>query len=49
MVVLLVVFAPLAYIMSKGFLTVYDIAYLVAISASFIITIQMRQTVEAVG
>jgi len=49
MVVLLLVFAPLAYIMSKGFLTVYGIAYLVAISATFIITIQMRQTVEAVG
>ena len=49
MVVLLLVFAPLAYIMSKGFLTVYGIAYLVAISATFIITIQMRQTVEAIG
>jgi len=49
MVVLLVVFTPLAYIMSKGFLTIYGVAYLVAITAAFVITIRMRQTVEGFG
>jgi len=49
MVVLLVVFTPLAYIMSKGFLTIYGVAYLVAITAAFVITIRMRQTVEIFG
>jgi len=46
-IVLLVVFTPLAYIMNKGFLTIYGIAYLFAITATFVITIRMRQTVEA--
>jgi len=46
MLVLLVVFTPLAYVMSKGFLTVYGLFYLVALTAAFVITIRMRQTVE---
>ena len=46
MFVLLVVFTPLAYVMSKGFLTVYGLFYLVALTAAFVITIRMRQTVE---
>ena len=46
MVVLLVVFTPLAYMMSKGFLTIFGAAYLVSITAAFLITIRMRQTVE---
>ena len=49
MAVMLVVFTPLAYIMSKGFLTIYGVAYLIAITAAFVITIRMRQTVEAFG
>ena len=49
MVVLLVVFTPLAYMMSKGFLTIFGAAYLVSITAAFLITIRMRQTVEVHG
>jgi membrane-bound metal-dependent hydrolase YbcI (DUF457 family) len=47
MFVLLVVFTPLAYVMGKGFQTVYGLFYLVSITAAFVITIRMRQTVEA--
>ena len=46
MVVLLVIFTPLAYLMSKGFLILFGAAYLVAITAAFVIAIRMRQTVE---
>lgn len=49
MFVLLVVFTPLAYVMSKGFQTIYGVFYLVSITAAFTITIRMRQTVEAFG
>jgi membrane-bound metal-dependent hydrolase YbcI (DUF457 family) len=49
MFVLLVVFTPLAYVMSKGFQTIYGVFYLVSITAAFVITIRMRQTVEAFG
>ena len=49
MLVLLVVFTPLAYVMSKGFLTVFGAFYLISITAAFVITIRMRQTVEAFG
>jgi membrane-bound metal-dependent hydrolase YbcI (DUF457 family) len=49
MVVLLVVFTPLGYIMSKGFLTIFGVFYLISITAAFIITIRMRQTVEVFG
>lgn len=47
MVVLLIVFTPLTFIMSRGFLTVFGVAYLISITAAFVITIRMRQTVEA--
>jgi membrane-bound metal-dependent hydrolase YbcI (DUF457 family) len=47
MLLLLVVFTPLAYLMSKGFLTIFGLAYLVSLTAAFLITIRMRQTVEA--
>jgi membrane-bound metal-dependent hydrolase YbcI (DUF457 family) len=47
MFVLLVVFTPLAYVMSKGYQTIYGVFYLVSITAAFVITIRMRQTVEA--
>lgn len=47
MLVLLAIFTPLAYLMSKGFLTIFGLAYLVSLTAAFLITIRMRQTVEA--
>ena len=46
MLVLLVIFIPLAYVMTKGFLTVFGLFYLIALTAAFVITIRMRQTVE---
>jgi len=49
MVILLVVFTPLAYVMSKGFLTIFGVFYLISITAAFVITIRMRKTVEAFG
>jgi membrane-bound metal-dependent hydrolase YbcI (DUF457 family) len=49
MFALLVIFTPLAYVMSKGFQTIYGVFYLVSITAAFVITIRMRQTVEAFG
>ncbi len=49
MFVLLVVFTPLAYVMSKGFLTIFGVFYLVSITAAFVITVQMRQTIDAFG
>ncbi|MCA9966576.1 MAG: metal-dependent hydrolase [Anaerolineales bacterium] len=49
MIVLLIVFTPLAYMMGKGFQTIYGAFYLVALTAVFIITIRMRQTVEICG
>ena len=49
MLVLLVVFTPLAYLMSKGFMTIFGVFYLVSITAAFVITLRMRKTVEAFG
>jgi len=49
MVVLLLVFTPLAYVMTKGFLTLFGVFYLISITAAFVITIRMRRTVETVG
>jgi hypothetical protein len=46
MLVLFIVFTYLAYIMSQGFLTVFGAVYLISITAAFIITIRMRQTVD---
>lgn len=48
MVVLLIVFTPLAYLMSKGYQTIFGAFYLVSIAAALIITIRMRRTLEAV-
>jgi membrane-bound metal-dependent hydrolase YbcI (DUF457 family) len=47
MVVLLVIFTPLNYVMSKGFQTIYGAFYLIAMTAAFVITIRMRHTIEA--
>jgi hypothetical protein len=49
MFILLAVFTPLAYVLGKGFQTIYGVFYLVSITAAFVITIRMRQTVEAFG
>jgi membrane-bound metal-dependent hydrolase YbcI (DUF457 family) len=49
MFVLLAVFTPLAYLMNKGFQTIYGIFYLVSMTAGFVITIRMRKTVGAFG
>ncbi len=49
MLILLVVFTPLAYLMSKGFLTIYGAFYLISITAAFGITLRMRKTVELFG
>ena len=46
MLVLLLIFTPLAYLMAKGFLTIFGAVYLIALTAAFVITIRMRQTVE---
>jgi membrane-bound metal-dependent hydrolase YbcI (DUF457 family) len=48
-IVLFVVFTPLAYIMTKGFLTIFGALYLISIFMGFFVTIRMRQTVEAAG
>jgi membrane-bound metal-dependent hydrolase YbcI (DUF457 family) len=47
MAVLLVVFTPLAYIMSNGYQTIFGAFYLFSITAAFVITIRMRKTVKA--
>ena len=47
MFVLLVVFTPLAYLMSKGLQTIYGLLYLVSLTAAFVIAIRMRQTIAA--
>lgn len=49
MVVLLVVFTALAYLLSNGFLAIFGVFYLISIAAAFVITIRMRQTIEAFG
>lgn len=48
MVLLVVVFTPLEFIMQKGFLTIFGVFYLIAATAAFLITIRMRDTVEAI-
>jgi membrane-bound metal-dependent hydrolase YbcI (DUF457 family) len=45
--VLFVIFTPLAYIMTRGFLTIFGAVYLFSLILVFFITIRMRQTVDA--
>ncbi|MBI5952821.1 MAG: metal-dependent hydrolase [Chloroflexi bacterium] len=45
---LFIIFTPLAYLMTKGFLTIYGALYLFSITMAFFVTIRMRRTVEAV-
>jgi membrane-bound metal-dependent hydrolase YbcI (DUF457 family) len=44
---LFVIFAPLAYIMTKGFLTIFGALYLFSLMTVFFVTIRMRKTIEA--
>jgi len=44
---LFVIFTPLAYIMTKGFQTIFGAFYLFSIFMTFFVTIRMRKTVEA--
>jgi hypothetical protein len=46
---LFIIFSPLAFIMAKGFLTIYGAFYLFSIFMVFFVTISMRRTVEAVA
>jgi len=48
-IVLFIVFTPLAFIMTKGFLTIFGAAYLFSLFMVFFVTIRMRDTVEAAG
>ena len=45
--VLFVVFTPLAYLMTKGYLTAFGALYLFSLFMTFFVTIRMRKTVEA--
>jgi hypothetical protein len=44
---LFAIFTPLAYMMSRGFLTVFGAVYLFSLFLVFFITIRMRKTVDA--
>jgi membrane-bound metal-dependent hydrolase YbcI (DUF457 family) len=48
-VVLLVIFTVLVYTMSKGFMTIYGVTYLLSLGLVTGITIRMRKTVETAG
>lgn len=45
--VLFVIFTPLAYIMTRGFLTIFGAIYLFSLFMVFFVTIRMRKTVDA--
>lgn len=45
--VLFVIFTPLVYIMTRGFLTIFGAVYLFSLFLAFFVTIRMRRTVEA--
>jgi membrane-bound metal-dependent hydrolase YbcI (DUF457 family) len=47
--ILFLIFLPLAYIMESGYMTIYGAAYLLSLIVAAVITIQMRQTLEAVA
>lgn len=44
---LFVIFTPLVYIMTKGFLTIFGAFYLFSLFMTFFVTIRMRKTVAA--
>lgn len=45
--VLFLLFTPLAYIMNRGFLTIFGAAYLFSLFMVFLVTIRMRRTINA--
>ena len=45
--VLFLLFIPLAYVMDSGFLTIFGALYLFSLFMVFVVTIRMRDTVEA--
>jgi len=46
---LFVVFTPLAFMMDKGFLTIYGALYLISLVITFNVIIRMRNTIEAIA
>ena len=44
---LFVLFTPLAYVMTKGYLTIFGALYLFSLFMTFFVTIRMRKTVQA--
>jgi len=46
-IALFAIFTPLAYTMTKGFLTIFGAFYLFSIFMVFFVTIRMRKTIEA--
>jgi len=48
-IALFIIFTPLAYFMTKGFLTIYGAVYLFSLFLIFFVTIRMRKTVAVYG
>lgn len=48
-IALFVIFTPLAFIMTKGYFTIYGALYLFSLFMVFFVTIRMRKTVAAYG
>ncbi len=46
-IALFVIFTPLAYIMTKGYLTIFGALYLFSLLMTFFVTIRMRKTISA--
>ncbi len=46
-IILFAIFLPLAYIMTKGFLTIFGALYLFSLFVAFFVTIRMRKTISA--
>jgi membrane-bound metal-dependent hydrolase YbcI (DUF457 family) len=46
---LFVIFTPLAYVMTKGYLTIFGALYLFSLFMTFFVTIRMRKTVQSVA
>jgi membrane-bound metal-dependent hydrolase YbcI (DUF457 family) len=47
--ILFVIFLVLVYTLDSGFKTIYGAVYLLSLGLAFVVTIQMRQTVEGIG
>jgi membrane-bound metal-dependent hydrolase YbcI (DUF457 family) len=47
MAALLIVFTPLSFLLTKGFVTIFGVFYLISLTAAFLITIRMRKTIGA--